>query len=130
MTAYPIEDEFITGFRDAQPYDKPAKPVAFITGHGLWNDMQIDKTQSWLTQVGNATEEAAPWTAVAGQMLPRLFLTPNAAHDEKPDMFLQHQGNVAVSRFEKKAGELAERMGWDHLGTYNMSIQASSHDGT
>lgn len=112
------------------PQTKPSKPIAFIMGHGLWNDLDAPKSQVWVQQTMNETVKQAPWLADAGAFFPRMFMTPNAAGDKKPDLFLARQGNIALARFEKTMGAWVKEQGMDHLGTWNMSIQAYNPDGT
>jgi len=99
-------------------------------GHGLWNDLDKDKTFMWYDQIMDATTKHAPYLSEAGAIFPRLAITPNAAGEKKPDIFIARQGNIALSRFEKIVGGWARARGMDHLGTYNMSIQATNPDGT
>lgn len=99
-------------------------------GHGLWNDLDKDKSIAWYEQIMNATVKHSPYLLEPGTTFPRLALTPNAAGDKKPDIFIARQGNIALTRFERAVGDWARSKGYDHLGTYNMSIQAYNPDGT
>lgn len=63
-------------------------------------------------------------------IFPRLFVTPSAAGINKPVVHAEKQGNAALSRFEGTVGAWAEERGYDHLGTYNLTLQGSSPDGT
>ena len=58
-----------------------------------------------------------------------LLVTPNAAGDKKPDEWLVSQGNKALVGFERAMAIEAARRRIDHLGTWNMSIQATLYDG-
>lgn len=112
------------------PPTKPAKPIAVVMGHGLWNDLDAPKSMVWVQEAMNATFQKAPWLAEPGAFFPRVFITPNAAGDKKPDLFLARQGNIALARFEKTMGPWVKQQGIDHIGTWNMSIQAYNPDGT
>lgn len=99
-------------------------PKAFILGHGLWNDLEIQKTIDWLdTVVGTITAATGPnhWHG--------LFVSPNAAGREKPDEWMVTQGNKALMMFEEATRTESRKRGIDHLGTWNMSIQANMFDG-
>lgn len=98
------------------------KPKAFIFGHGLWNNLELQKTVSWLDAILEIIAPAsASWYG--------LFLTPNAAGREKPDEWIVSQGNKALVLFEEAVGIEAGKRGVEHLGTWNMSIQARKYDG-
>ncbi|KAI0201718.1 hypothetical protein F4808DRAFT_450069 [Astrocystis sublimbata] len=112
----------------------PKSRTAFILGHGLWNDLNIEQTRCWLDVVLNVINsrlgirshlEKLP----KGRNSPILFMTPNAAGVKKPDDFLVTQGNKALVRFEHTTRREAARRRIDHLGTWNMSIQANLYDG-
>lgn len=70
-----------------------------------------------------------PYLASPGAFWPRLFVTPNAAGKDKPDEWVVTQGNKALMIFEESVAIEAGRRGVEHLGTWNMSIQASKYDG-
>ena len=57
------------------------------------------------------------------------MVTPNAAGKDKPDEWLVTQGNKALAIFEESVAVEASRRGIEHLGTWNMSIQATKYDG-
>lgn len=61
--------------------------------------------------------------------LPILLMTPNAAGVKKPDEWIVSQGNKALVRFENEMAVQAAKRRIDHLGTWNMSIQATLYDG-
>jgi len=130
LLEHPIKQEDIDTYLMFQDERKPHKPVAFIMGHGLWNDLDKDKSFAWYDQILNATVKHSPYLLEPRAVFPRLALTPNAAGDKKPDIFIARQGNIALTRFEKTVGQWARDRGMDHLGTYNMSIQAYNPDGT
>ena len=68
-------------------------------------------------------------TSQVGRDWKGLFLTPSAAGKEKPDAWIVSQSNKALMLYEEKVGNEAKRRGLDHLGTWNMSIQAPKYDG-
>ncbi|KAI0439460.1 hypothetical protein F4803DRAFT_46690 [Xylaria telfairii] len=112
----------------------PSSRKAFILGHGLWNNLEIDKSKAWVDEVIRAIDSklrlrAHLRTLRQGRNMPILLLTPNAAGDKKPDEFLIAQGNKALVRFEHAMAQEAVRQRIDHLGTWNMSIQANLYDG-
>ncbi|KAH9889223.1 hypothetical protein F4778DRAFT_773415 [Xylariomycetidae sp. FL2044] len=117
---------------------KPSQRRAFVLGHGLWNDLQLDESRAWLDAVLGILERRLrlrarpPFPSQRGgaaKNLPVLLLTPNAAGDKKPDEWLVSQGNKALVRFEHAMAAEAARRSIDHLGTWNMSIQATLYDG-
>lgn len=154
MIRFPIPSEEIARLRALLPPSKPSRPYAFIFGHGLWNDLDLQATLDWLDTVLDASVQQAPWLTPSakhrsspptgsrarkrppldkrgrrGGFWPRLFLTPNAAGREKPDEWIVSQGNKALMVFEEAVGVEARRRGVEHLGTWNMSIQSNKFDG-
>ena len=155
MIRFPIPEEELARFRSSLPALKPSRPYAFIFGHGLWNNLDLQATVDWLDTILDTAIAAAPWlhsspTSSArakvkvgtkssrhgrGQakhedgFWPRLILTPNASGKEKPDEWLVTQGNKALTIFEEAVGIEANKRGVEHLGTWNMSIQANKFDG-
>lgn len=151
MIRFPIPAEELERFKDQLPARKPERPYAFIFGHGLWNDLDLQATVDWLDEILEATLMKAPWlrtpsrskkqskdgknaelpaeAGAGGGIWYRLFMTPNAAGREKPDEWLVSQGNKALMTFEDSVrGEAAKRE-VEHLGTWNMSIQSNKFDG-
>ncbi len=145
MIRFPIPSEEIGRLRDIIPSSKPSRPYAFILGHGLWNDLDLQATVDWLDQVLEAILSKATWLSQSSHdsshlhrnrdnqreapFWPRLFLTPNASGREKPDEWLVSQGHKALMIFEEAVGIEAKKKGVEHLGTYNMSVQSNKFDG-
>ena len=145
IVRFPIPPEELTRFREHLPSTKPARPYAFIYGHGLWNDLDLQATVDWLDLILDTTLNQAPWLSPSSKGLrsasttrerkresgfwPRLFLTPNAPGFDKPDEWYMSQGHKAIGVFETECGIEIERRGVEHLGTYNMSIQSTKFDG-
>ena len=148
MIRFPIAPEELTRLRSLLPEKKPKRPYAFIFGHGLWNDLDLQATLDWLDLILETVSDKASWL-VAGAasegskdkvarkherkretgFWPRLFLTPNAAGREKPDEWIVSQGNKALMVFEESVRIEVGRRGLEHLGTWNMSIQSNKFDG-
>ncbi|KAI9779834.1 MAG: hypothetical protein M1839_007147 [Geoglossum umbratile] len=129
MIRFPMESEEVDRFKTLIGNTKPTKPYAFIYGHGLWNDLDLQATLDWLDQILDVTVYQLPHLSKPGAFWPRLFLTPNAAGKEKPDEWLVSQGNKALMLFEESVKVEANRRGVEHLGTWNMSIQSNKYDG-
>lgn len=155
MIRFPIPSDELDRLRALLPAKKPSRPYAFVFGHGLWNDLDLQATLDWLDTLLDVSVQQAPWlgswsqpsvsharsrgkAAVAAKgerskqgsgFWPRLFLTPNAAGKEKPDEWLVSQGNKALMIFEEAVREEVQRKGVEHLGTWNMSIQSNKFDG-
>ena len=154
MIRFPIAPEELDRLRADLPLTKPKRPIAFIFGHGLWNDLDLQATVDWLDLILETARERAPW--LVGEVKaegkgkdggggggkggkherkretgfwPRLFMTPNAAGKEKPDEWLVSQGNKALMIFEESVKVEVERRGVEHLGTWNMSAQSNKFDG-
>ncbi|OTB11078.1 hypothetical protein K445DRAFT_69002 [Daldinia sp. EC12] len=112
----------------------PLQRKAFILGHGLWNNLEIDQALNWLDLVLDTIEsKTGTGTRQRGSNpkgnLPVLLITPNAAGEKKPDEWIVSQGNKALVKFEHEMAAQASKRGIDHLGTWNMSIQATLYDG-
>ncbi|KAI2627231.1 hypothetical protein GGS21DRAFT_540719 [Xylaria nigripes] len=133
MVRYPIEDVELQRLEKAIDTN-PSPRKAFILGHGLWNDLEIDKSKAWLDTVIKIIDSKLRLRMQLrplrqGRNMPILLITPNAAGEKKPDEFIVRQGNKALVRFEHAMGLEAARQRIDHLGTWNMSIQANLYDG-
>ncbi len=149
MIRFPIAPEELVRLRALLPPRKPSTPYAFIFGHGLWNDLDLQATLDWLDTILETITNTAPWLSLPPskstpppsapgahrdrkreeKFFPRLFLTPNAAGKEKPDEWIQSQGNKALMLFEESMRVEAGRRGLEHLGTWNASIQSNKFDG-
>ncbi|KAI4203063.1 MAG: hypothetical protein LQ350_002111 [Teloschistes chrysophthalmus] len=158
MIRFPIPTDELDRLRGLLPPKKPARPYAFIYGHGLWNNLDLQATLDWLDTILDASVQAAPWlsstshsrpkskskskgsraAAIAAAkeerdrtagFWPRLFMTPNAAGKEKPDEWVVSQGNKALMIFEESVGVEVGRRGVEHIGTWNMTIQSNKFDG-
>jgi hypothetical protein len=156
MIRFPIAPEELERLRHSIPSSKPSRPYAFIFGHGLWNDLDLQATINWLDLILENIISVAPWLQVDPASTsslqgstkrpreregasgvstwqkgfwPRLFLTPNAAGKEKPDEWIVSQGNKALMIFEDSVAAELGRRGVEHLGTYNMSVQSNKYDG-
>ncbi|KAF4629810.1 hypothetical protein G7Y89_g8334 [Cudoniella acicularis] len=103
---------------------RTGKTKAFIFGHGLWSNLDLQKTVNWLDDVLITIKDTTRSSRLHG-----LFLTPNAAGKEKPDEWIVTQGNKALMLFEEAVSIEANRRGIEHLGTWNMSIQSNKYDG-
>lgn len=130
LLAYPLESLDLSRLTSSLPKENPGKPIAFIFGHGLHNDVNETASLLWLEQIQQAIAASRPWLADADSSNPRLFITPSSAGVQKPDQYIATQGNVALARFEKALGPAVRERGYDHLGTFNLTIQNTSPDGT
>ncbi|KAI1420815.1 hypothetical protein F5Y12DRAFT_86300 [Xylaria sp. FL1777] len=134
MVRYPIEDVELKRLEMAMEVN-PSSRKAFILGHGLWNNLEIDKSKAWLDTVIRVIDSKLRLRTRLrkkfhrGKNMPILLMTPNAAGEKKPDEFIVTQGNKALVRFEHAMAQEAARQKIDHLGTWNMSIQANLYDG-
>ncbi|KAI0913502.1 hypothetical protein F4823DRAFT_630777 [Ustulina deusta] len=134
MVRYPIEDVELERLHMAVDTN-PNSRKAFILGHGLWNDLEIDKSKAWLNTVVKVIDAKLRLRMrlktkfQRGKNMPILLMTPNAAGEKKSDEYIVTQGNKALVRFEHEMAQEAARQKIDHLGTWNMSIQANLYDG-
>jgi hypothetical protein len=134
MLRFPLDNEELSRYKALLSTSKPAKPYAFIFGHGLWNDLDIQATLNWLDGILDQTLMQAPYLATVDQrhahsIWPRLFIPPNAAGILKPDQWLVSQGDKALMTFEESMRIEAAERGVETMGTWNMSVQASKYDG-
>ncbi|OTA54649.1 hypothetical protein K449DRAFT_338435 [Hypoxylon sp. EC38] len=120
MVRYPIPHEERQRLEKAID-SNPSQRKAFILGHGLWSNLEVDQTLKWLDFVLDTIDPR--------RNLPVLLITPNAAGDQKPDEWIVSQGNKALVHFEHAMAIQAAKRRIDHLGTWNMSIQATLYDG-
>ena len=146
MIRFPIPPEELARLRSLLPSAKPSRPYAFIFGHGLWNDLDVQATLDWVDSILETMQSQAPWLSPSTPssatshihqherrretgFWPRLFVTPNACGREKPDEWIKSQGNKALMIFEESVGIEVKRRGLEHLGTWNATIQSNKFDG-
>ncbi|KAI0130177.1 hypothetical protein BJ170DRAFT_305492 [Xylariales sp. AK1849] len=123
INRYPIPSDELMRLRAGIHSDSSSRPRAFILGQGLWNNLEVEPSIAWLHSVlGIIDGESKNRT-------PILLVTPNAAGKYKDDKWLVTQGNKALVRFEESLAAAAKMQGIEHLGTWNMSIQATLYDG-
>lgn len=146
MIRFPIASEELDRLRSLLPATKPSRPYAFIFGHGLWNDLDLQATLDWLDAILETVLSQAPWLSPSSSpsssgsstsdeqkgdtgFWPRLFLTPNAPGKAKPDEWIISQGNKAIMIFEESVGIEVRKRGLEHLGTWNATVQSNKFDG-
>ncbi|KAK9460110.1 uncharacterized protein V1516DRAFT_678978 [Lipomyces oligophaga] len=122
------EDEIKRYAEDLGGVPENAK-VAFIYGHGLWNDLDVQATLNFLERSESGVKFAIPGFQNGNPKYPKLFITPNAAGPRKQDSFILTQGNKPLMMFEQSMYTVLPERGFDVLGTWNMSIQSLSLDG-
>lgn len=106
---------------DADPHSW--KPVPIIHSLGLSTSF------NWQT----ATESMDEWLTIAdgsGRNTPFLWLGPNAAGHLKAPSRIMQEGNNALWHYSLMMGSEAKRRGVEHLNFYNMTLQATSFDGS
>lgn len=126
IVRFPMPDDELDRFKASLGTSKPDRPFAFIFGHGLWNDLDLQAHLNWLDTLLDATTRQQPYLAQEGALWPRLVVTPNAAGVKKPDEWLVSQGNKALSIYEESVKVEDAKRGVEHLGTFNMSVQVRS----
>ncbi|TVY22253.1 hypothetical protein LHYA1_G009033 [Lachnellula hyalina] len=104
IVRFPIPTEEIISLK-ASIGTEGDKPKAVIFGHGLWSNLDLQKTVNWLDAV---LEAIGPGFAPQGHSL---------------------FGNKALMLFEEAVSVEAAKKGVEHLGTWNMSIQSNKYDG-
>lgn len=146
MIRFPIPPEELDRLRTLLPATKPTRPYAFVFGHGLWNDLDVQATLDWLDSILDTMLSQSPWLSPTSQLStisgtghrerkreagfwPRLFMTPNACGRQKPNEWIMSQGNKALMIFEESVGIEVKRRGLEHLGTWNATIQSNKFDG-
>lgn len=122
IVRYPVPTEEIIRLKASLGTDSSEKK-AIILGHGLWSNLELQKSLNWLDTVLHTTSATiqSPWHG--------LFVTPNASGREKPDEWIVTQGNKALMLYEEAMRVEVGKRGLEHLGTWNMSIQANKFDG-
>lgn len=129
QTSYP-RGEAVKDLIAELPTEKPTKPHAFIIGHGVWNSLNETASTLFLEELETGINATMPWVTQPGAVHPKLFVTPSASGDNKPVQYQDTQGNVALRRFEGNMGPRVRAMGFDHLGTFNLTLQNTTPDGT
>lgn len=73
------------------------------------------------------------WLTIAdgsGRNTPFLWLGPNSAGHLKAPSRIMQEGNNALWHYSLMMGSEAKRRGVEHLNFYNMTLQATSYDGS
>lgn len=135
LAAHPLPDDGLQYFVDS--IDNKLTPngrEVFIMGHGVWNSFDPEVTFQWLQQVEDAMKVQMPAffepAGVSIEAFPRLFLTSSAQGKLKPEWTLPVQNNIRVIKHEEVVGAYVKERGYEHLGLYNLTVQATSWDGT
>ena len=82
MIRWPIEEVELARLRDLLPSKKPSRPYAFIYGHGLWNDLDLQATLNWLDLVLNTTITSAPWLDPGHHAQPPASITADPSRSQ------------------------------------------------
>lgn len=131
--SYPIPEDSFSFMRDVANRDEPNGRTVFVLEHGLWNDLEVPSSMSWFEQVNDAIETYMPAYADPGldqRLFPRLFISPQAQGEEKPDVFVATQNNLRLQTITRAMRAYVTERGYEHLGLFNMTVQATSTDGT
>ena len=120
-----ILDE-LTTFINAQEISD-YKPIPIITSFSLSHSLSWPLTT---TSMDTLTSTLASPSITSSRSYPFLWLGPPAAGHLKPPSRILAEGNNALWHFTIEMGREARLRGWDALGLYNETIQASSWDGT
>ncbi|KAK9476975.1 hypothetical protein V1514DRAFT_146233 [Lipomyces japonicus] len=126
---FPQPDEELKRYTEDLAGVPPGKKVAFVYGHGLWNDLDVQATLNFLDRSESVVKGLFPDYTANTRTFPRLFVTPNAAGPKKQDAFILTQGNKPLMLFEQSMYDVLPERHFDVLGTWNMSIQSTSNDG-
>ncbi|KAI4104340.1 MAG: hypothetical protein L6R37_003337 [Teloschistes peruensis] len=71
MIRFPIPNDELDRLRGLLPSKKPARPYAFIYGHGLWNNLDLQATLDWLDTLLDTSIQAAPWLSSTSHSRPK-----------------------------------------------------------
>ena len=132
LTQDPLPKQFVEEFADKIQTTEPNGREVFIIGNGAWINFSEERSKKWLREMEEIVEKRLPFFThpVYNERIPKLFITPSAQGFRKPAIFTQEQNNLGIMRMELEMAGWTQENGYDHLGTYNMSAQASSPDGT
>ena len=103
------------------------KPIPVI------HSVSLGGSLSWQTATASMEEWldlADTFVEASYRQVPFLWLGPVAAGHLKPPGQILSQGNNAVWRYTVEMAREARERGMETLGLYNMTLQASSWDGT
>lgn len=133
LAQWPLDQEridmFTSQIRERERYD--GREV-YVMGHGAWNAFRVNDTIGWLDQVDAGMRDVMPalFDDAGLARFPRLFISPNAQGEAKPRIFAGEQNNIGLQQYVRQIDPIVRARGYDHLKTYNMSVQAVSEDGT
>lgn len=127
LAEYPLKEETwgpsVHGLTEKH---RPTDRSAFIFEHGSWNAYQANATMGWLAQMEAHWSQAAPWFLPS----PRLFLSPPANGENKHPWLIENGNNIRVQLFAHAIDSYVKSKGYDHIAFYNLTVQATSFDGT
>jgi hypothetical protein len=118
------------GLKNTIGSTKPLKPLAFIMGSGLWSGLVAQRTADWLDEISNITISNLHYLEEPTAFWPRLFISPSASGINKPRKYSLDQGNTVLANFQNGMAKETEDRGIDHLGSWNMTLNTTSIDGT
>lgn len=131
--SYPLTDETLSWISQIRNKHNPNGRDVLIATNAVWNDYEPPSSMAWLEQLEGAMAREMPEffnSNLQPGLFPRLFITSNAQGEAKPNVFHSFQNNIRLMRHERELALYASRRGYDHLGFYNLTVQASSKDGT
>lgn len=131
---FPLSKETLSDFlRVFKNHDNPDGRQVFIFGHGGWNHFESSKSKRWLEQFEDEMSNAMPNFFKGGVLgtdkFPRLFVLPHASASNKNVKFIPTQNNLFIQRHAAELRLWLEQRGYDVLGTFNLTVQATSYDG-
>ncbi|KAB8356438.1 hypothetical protein FH972_024021 [Carpinus fangiana] len=131
--AFPLMGDTFDYMPDLSKRMRPDGRIAFVLSHGLWNDLDFPMSMSWFEQIQDNIARYMPTYAspkLSQRLFPRLFISPTAQGELKPDMVVPTQNNLRLIKETSEMRKYVQARGFDHLGLYNLTVQATSPDGT
>ncbi|KAB8336724.1 hypothetical protein FH972_021033 [Carpinus fangiana] len=98
----------------------------YVFGAGSWNGYRVNDTRRWLTTIEDEMRLSIPSYFSA----PRLWISPGAQAQNKHPMHIEIGNNIRIQHHVLDMDGFVKRHGFDHMRVYNLTVQASSPDGT
>lgn len=118
-------DDFVKGVELNLKYPSKGNNV-YIFGAGSWNQYRTPDTIEWLRLVEQGLGERVPSYFDS----PRLWISPGSQAENKDPRYVDSGNNIRVQKHVHAMDPHVRARGFDHLAVYNMTVQASSPDGT
>lgn len=133
MLQFPLQEGMLNDL--AGKFAKDGLPNGrdvLIFEHGLWNQLDVEKTMAWIEQIEEALTTRNPLLLQRDHephVIPRLFVTPTAQGANMPGRYLTLQNNIRLQAHGNLLRPWFHQREYDYLSLFNLTAQATIVDG-